>query len=227
MSIYNLDKYQEFVQSLLKRVPILQTEQLTTALVNLYDINYKESLEIMQALQNKGVLLLSVDGYAMTRAAFIRLIDSKRIEDAHTSVNYSYRLPEMRHLIEKDEYHLNLIDCMWIVVDMLPLSKNFVVCPEPWDIVFDVAEDENNSGRLYQITRIPSSKEDIRCELLRCLSPVPDYIKDKITRIAIMDNEEHNWMVPHIGFSHIVKLDAAEQRHYLITETREKDDIWR
>ena len=224
MSIYNLAEYKEFVQSIVRRVPILKTEQLTTALVNTYDINYKDALDIVRQLQNVGVILLSEDGYAMTRAALLKLTGERRIEGLNSF--YSRNLPPMHELIAKNDYYLNLIDCMWVVVDMFPLSQRFVVCPEPWDIVFDTASDGENPSMFYQITRIPADREDVRCELLKCVRKISDYMRDKTVRIAIMDNENHNWMVPHIGFSHIVKLDPSNYRHYVITETRSGDDLW-
>ena len=224
LSIYRLEEYKEFIQSIVRKVPILRTEQLSAALVNTYDVNYKDALAILRELQNVGVLLLSEDGYAMTRQAYLKLMGGRKIEGAKTS--YAAKISPMHELVAKNEYYLNLIDCMWIVVDMLPLSQRFVVCPEPWDIVFDTASDDDNPSMFYQITRIPADREDVRCELLKCVRKISDYMRDKTVRIAIMDNENHNWMVPHIGFSHIVKLDPSNYRHYVITETRSGDDLW-
>lgn len=245
--IAGLEGYETFVRSILKRVPLLKTEQLIKALVNNFeDIDKDVAKSILFAIQRRGYVMLSETGWAMTQAMYLGLTSDKFFDGVIK--NNAYRIPEkiyqfgidketekngpLKEITIEEEVHKNRLQlqkCMWLVIDMLPDSFDFVVTETPWNVVFVSEPSDDRDGLLYQITYIPSKNEDLHIEILKSLPKIEDKeLRENIRRIAIMEDERHAWKLPYIGFSHICVIDDNEEAHYRILNTgRKREDMWK
>ena len=221
---YDLEKYSNFVCSILRKIPCIKTDILLLCLKNCFsELDAYEAKNILFELQSNGDCLLSQDGWAITKGTYYQ-ISNDTFRDNISYFN-DYRLPNIEHLlssIDKDD-----VDVMWIVADMMPLSKDFIVCDIPWNIMFDTYT-KDSSGKLVQIIKIPSDIEDLRIELLKCSKNIiPDEsVRDSIKRIALIENKEHSWKIPHLGFTDICILDSENPRGFRVVERR-TEGVWR
>ena len=53
-----------------------------------------------------------------------------------------------------------------------------------------------------------------------------DSLKDRIRRIAIVEDKNDAIYVPYLGFSHIVKIDERRKDGVAVIEQRKKDERW-
>ena len=225
--IYNMEEYGEFLDNILKKIKLCYTWQLVRCLTNTFkDMTEQFAIEIIFALQRQGHVLLSEDGWAMTKAMYQNLSGDKFFEKLE--VTRSFRIPAIDYEVKKSNFYDAQIDCFTIAVDLLPESINFAKGEDPWCFIFDTQTPESEgSGKLFQITKIPKEIEIARIEYLKSLPKIEDEATKKvITRIAIIEDERHAWMVPHIGFTNIVKIDPKRARGYSVIEKREGDKVW-
>ena len=225
--IYNMEEYSEFLDNILKKIRLCYTWQLVRCFTNTFkDMPDQFAIEILFALQRQGHVLLSEDGWAMTKSMYQNLSGDKFFEKLE--VNKSFRIPAIDYEVRKSSFYDALIDCFTIAVDLLPESINFAKGDDPWSLIFDTQTPENiGTGKLFQITKIPKEIEIARIEYLKSLPKIEDDAARKvITRIAIIEDERHAWMVPHIGFTNIVKIDPKRARGYFVVEKREGDKVW-
>jgi len=225
--IFNMDEYCEFLDSIMKRIHLCKTHQLIKAFKNCYkDMNDSFAAEIIFALQRQGHVLLSEDGWAITKSMYQRITNDKFFENLR--IHKTFRLESLDYEIKKYGFDEDLLDCFTIAIDMMPNSLGFTIGENPWEIIFDTQGGESKESKLYQITKISDSNEIARIEFLKSLPKIADdSIKNVVQRIAIIDNPKHAFLVPHIGFTYIVKLDSRYTRGYTIVEKRTGDDIWR
>ena len=221
--IYDLEKYSKFICSILRKVPCIKTEILHLCLKNAFsDLDIYAAKDILFELQAEGDCLLSEDGWTITKGTYYQLSN----DNFRDNIKYfnDYRLPAIEPLIsniDKDD-----VDVMWIVADMMPLAKDFIVCDIPWNIMFDTYT-KDSPGKLVQIIKLPKDIEDLRIELLKCSKNiVPDEsVRDSIKRIALIENKEHSWKVPRLGFTEICVLDPETPRGFRVIERR-KEGVW-
>ncbi len=227
--IFNIEEFEKCIGSVLKEIPFLYTEQLVMYLVNTYQgVSRELANEILLGLQRKGTLLLSTDGWAMTKGLYHRVVDDRFNEKLLNEG--CYRLPDMGEKIREARLRdyqkiREAIDCFWIVIDLLPNSENFFVARTPWCIKFGYV-DNKGVGKLYEVAKFSANFEEIQREMIIDSELVPEKMRGSIVRIALMDNEKHNWVVPKIGFNYICVLDPKVSRKYRIIEKREGDDLW-
>ena len=224
--IYEIEKYQTFIIEILRRIPILKADQLRRALqASFRGLDWENACEILTALQRRGYVLLSPDGWAMTKGVYKTLSGDRFCQKLLQDLDY--RLPNMTQKINRQGVSMDVIDAFWVVIDMMPASINFVVNSQPFVLLFDTDKNKDEISKVYEITKISKSREDSRCELLRQLTKITDPNMQKRTvRIAVIENEKHSWMVPHIGFTFICVLDKNESTNLRIVEKREGEDIW-
>ena len=224
--IYELERYQNYIRSIIRRIPILKTEQLKIAMRKTFKgINADNAAEILTALQRRGDVLLSPDGWAMSKGGYKTLTGDKFNERLLNDLDY--RLPKMSLTIRNFGLSMDVIDCFWVAIDMMPSSNDFVINTQPFVILFDTDENKDEISKVYEITKIPKSREDSRCELLRQLAKISDKgIQERTVRIALIEDENHAWMIPHIGFSYICVLDEKEKSHVRIIEKRDFKEAW-
>lgn len=224
--IYHLDEYEPYIRSILKRLPLCYTAQLVRCLINTYDgMDEKMANEVLLAIQRKGYVYLSSDGWAMTKGMYQRIINDRYSYEENAN-DKKCRLKNMSEKIKEANVITDAIDCFWLVIDLIPASNNFIVGLEPWSIVFDTPS-KNEDGKLIQITKIAKNKEFARFELLKSLED--DFTKrfrTCIKRFAIIENEAHAPLVPHIGFTHICVLDPNTSRGYRLVEKRTGEEVW-
>lgn len=244
--IYELEtKYEGFVKNILKTIPILQAKQLVICLENSFEEcaeNKGLSVEILKALQRKGALMLTYDGYVMTRGAYVYLTNDKFFDNV--DLNDNIRIKEKMSVIrfEKDNKRVvtktgdtndlisqqerDRIEAMWVVADMMPGSKNFIASAYPFIFTY-INEDQENS-KCYEITKISEKNEFAKIELLKRLPVISDKrARETVRRIAIIENEKHAWEIPHIGFKYICVIDKNSPQNYRVVEKRDNDILWK
>lgn len=217
--------YENLIRSILRRVPLLKTRQLILCLKNCYSISKAESIHALIIAQSHGYVMNSVDGYSMTSGQYVALTGDRFFD----MVNYQSDKCIIKPISSiRDFCDRNLVDAMWIVADKMPQSIDFVVSNSPWFITFDTPIDSTNEiGCLYQITNIPREKELVRLQLLRSLAPIQyKNMRKGIRRIAIIENEQHSFLIPRIGFSHIVAIDEEDEAGYRVVEKRAEEGRW-
>lgn len=241
--ISNLEKYSDFIRTIMRKVNIIPVDLLLISLENAYPdtVNNDEyAMSILKAIQRNGYVLLSESGWAMTKSAY-RMYSNDKFNNG---VNYKapYRLGEKLNVfstnnasivksIDIDElisFRLKkVIDCMWIVCDMLPESKNFVTPLNFWDIAFVSEESGDETPLTYEIVSIPENMENAYAEILSDLPHIDSpEMRNAIVRIALMENPDHAFKIPNVGFTHICALDENSSTGYRVVETRSDDNVW-
>jgi len=220
---YNLEKYSNYICSILRKIPYIKTDILLLCLRNTFnELDEDKAKEILFELQSEGDCLLSEDGWAITKGIYYQLSN----DTFRDNIKYfnDYRLPPIESMIsslDKDD-----VDVMWIVADMMPMAKDFIVCDIPWNIMFDTYSEENG-GKLVQLIKIPKDIEDMRIELLKCSKNlIPnDSLRESVKRIALIENESHAWKIPRLGFTEICVLDQNKPHGFRIVERR-NEGVW-
>ena len=224
--IPNYDEYERFVRSILKRVPLLKIEQLIIALKNTYtDVSDGLAIKILHSIQKNGYVLLSGDGWAMTKS-YYRTITGDNFFDGIIR-NNNYRIDKAEPLLVNQS--MDMVNCMWLVVHMMPDSENFVIGNYPWNILFTSIPREDKNGLLYEITVLKSENIGLQIEVLKNKCEIHDEEwRDSIRRIAIVDDEKIASKIPYIGFSHICVIDEKSKEHFnVLNPKRAQADWWK
>lgn len=231
--INNTEDYQKFIEYIINRCGVLRTNTLINCLMKYYaNIESRaDALYILRVLQDFTDMMLTDDGYAITKGCYLHLVDDPAL------LNMRYvdmeKLPaDIIHI--NDPYDKNLLECMTIVADMMPDSRYFIVTGYPWMIQFivNVKGNPNEEGyrpsRLFQICRIENANEIPFSVLLNSLPEFSDAeYKEHIRRIAIIDNANQSYLIPKLGFTAICTYDPDNiETEYKIVETRSQDVAW-
>jgi hypothetical protein len=196
-----------------------------------------DALDIITEAQNHGILLITENGYVMTKGAYftmtgIRFNDSGRVKKERGKYNgkIDYDSDIRIHTpirIDGGRTTDDMIDCMWVVASMMPDSIDFVASTGPWQVQFVVPEKENSLSKLYQVVHIKQGREIPTTTLLRNLPAIEGKeMRQQIRRIALIDDENFAWRMPKIGFSHIAKVDEKSPDGFRILEKRSEKDAW-
>ncbi len=222
------EEYEDFVKDLTRTVPLIKTEQLKLMIANFFNQPIESTENIMLALQRNDVVLMSVDGWSMTPGYYIRLTGDRFMQQRNNVLNEDEynRLPKMNDRCRSVNRPLS--KALWLVADMLPESKDFIIASQPWAVAFVTDETESKPSRLYEITYIAKGYEYNRCEMLKELPKIKsNHVKNGLRRICILDDEGYAFRVPFIGFSHIVVIDHSRENHYRVVETRDAKERWK
>lgn len=227
------EEYQESIRRMMRKVPVMRTQQLVLAIQHLSRKNVSEDVAMIYLtdMQSNGYLCMSIDGWAMTKGAYTAITGDNRY------IRLEYKAPfiinfEIDTLVEKyltshQNYYKNLVDSMWVTVELLPLSEEFIATNFPWSISFIIYNKRIDKSYLYQITNISKRKEDAHIELLKDYARVDDEdLRKTYRRIAIIEDEKHAWKVPHLGFEFICVIDKNTPTGFRIVETRNEDEMW-
>lgn len=213
-----------FVRNLMNKVGFLKTKQLVVCMLNsIEELNNKEedAMHALKVLQKKNYLIMSKDGYVMKRKLYADLTGDKFYDKIDET-------KEQFIPFEMAEYAKNyqgLIDCFWIVADMMPLSKDFYLGDNLWKYVFDV--DLEDKHLLYEIAYYPSKKIDILNEILKHTSQIPhDDVKDNLRRIVLTDDEEACKKVRKLGVNGVAVVDNKNKKGYRLVDKRKAKDVW-
>ena len=137
--IIGLDEYERFIRGILKKVPVMKMNQLVKALVNNYEeMDESFAQSILFAIERKGYVLLSENGWALTQGAYLTITNDRFFDGIIK--NRTYRLPDLIPYYDTDsagkrykvkdveikdmvtERQMQQIRCMYLVIDMLPDS---------------------------------------------------------------------------------------------------------
>lgn len=226
---YIIENEQNLIRDIMKRVGICRTKQLVNCLKkNNKEIKDEDAMNILKALQRNRYLLLSQDGWAMTIGAYMQFADDKFFDKIITA-STEFAIPyDIGTKLEKDKcVNTDLVDCLWIMADMMPDSKEFIIGNFPWSICFDTENDDTKESRIFQITKIPKGMGRTRNMLIKSLPAIDsDGLKKCIRRIALVDDENDAWLVPHLGFYFVCVVDEKSPTGYKIIEKRTGDEVW-
>lgn len=206
-----------------------KTEQLIKVLTNSFaNVSTQKAYEILYAYELNGNVLLSEDGWAMTKGKYLQVSgDSK--ED-FIKYDQNVRIPPMENIINRQcDTELKYINCLWVLISFLPESLDFSDMSKPFHLSFMGKIKSKNTNKtvnkLIEVIDIKADYEDIKIEQIKASPQLPDdeEIKKSIRRIAIIENEKHAWKVPErIGFTHVVTIDDSTASHFRVVEDRKK-----
>ena len=213
------EEYRSFAKELLYYFNPMKTEQMQRAFMKYY-ANMSDELvrSILYKLQDHRVILMSSDGWLMSRGKYVQLTGDSRY-DMLTNGSYTL-LPDMKGYVD-NQCNMKLINCLWILIDMLPASLDFTLTHKPFQISFMSKKRE-----LYQVIYIPTLEEPARFEMLRALpNDLLDDVKKAIKRIVILEDEKSADRVPQgRGIRFILVIDDSTKTHYRVVQKRE--NIW-
>ena len=221
------EDYEDFVKDLTRTVPLIKTEQLKLMIANYFSQPLESVDSVMFALQRNEVILMSVDGWSMTTGQYIRLTGDRFMQQRNILNDDVFnRLPKMDRICR--DVNRPLSKALWLVADMLPDSKDFIIASQPWAVAFVTEEKKKRPSCLYEITYIAKGYEYNRCEMLKELPKIKsNHVKDGLRRICILDDEGYAFRVPYIGFSYIVVIDHSRENHYRVIEKRGAVERWK
>lgn len=227
MPITGYENYREFVGKVLKVTPIMKTEQLKLMISNYFNQPLESVNEIVFALKSGHEIILSSDNWVMTVGKYRQLIGDKYFNYDTSSVEGQYKLvsPVSKYL---ERLNMDVIKALWVVIDMMPRSEDYVVTSAPWALAFTTKPEGDKPGLFYEITVIRKGEEIQATELLKILPPIQSrHFRETTRRIALIEDPTYAWAVPYLGFSHILTLDESSETHYKVVEKRSEDERWK
>lgn len=219
MDINNLDQYKDFIKDFMYWFNPLKTEQLELALCKYFkDVDTADAKEIISRCQSKRYVLTSPDGWAMTRGVYVQLTGDSKYE--YMKASSENMLPVMNNFVI-NSCNTERLNCLWVLIDMLPASMDFVVTHKPFQLSFT-----NKNNILYECIYISSENESAKVEMLNLLPrDLFEDAKSAIRRIVIMENPNNAIKIPKgIGVRYILAIDDSKKTHYRVVEKRE--NIW-
>lgn len=216
----NYNEFEKVLNQIVYYFNPCKTEQLTKVLTNTFkNIDKAKAKEILYGYETNGHILLSADGWAMTKGKYTQITGDTKEEFIKYEQNI--RIPNMAKIInEQCSSELKYVDILWILIDLLPDSLDYSTMGKPFDISFI------SKNKLYQVISIRTLAEDAKINMLKSMpNEYDEDFKRNIVRIAIMENPEHAFKVPNkLGFKFVLSIDSTQPRHYKIIEKRE--NIW-
>jgi len=221
--IRGLEEYENHIRKILKKVPLMRTEQMEIMLMRTFEGTDRALAgQILTAVQRRGYLLLSEDGWLMTKAIYVQLSGDTFYDGLLPQGQC--RLPEMDALCR--DFRRGQTELMWVIADLAPSSNDFLMSCGVWDAAFITEDEEEKEAKIYELIWIPERLERVKCELLRTLPDVKDRADRRlIVRIAVMENGVHAYKVPYKGIRYIVEPDSSA-RHYRIAGKRTGEEVW-
>lgn len=220
-----LNPYEQFIVEIMDRVKFVRTDTIVRCLCNCFKRVWEaDALHYLRDVQRMGYVILSEDGWCLTKARYRLLCNDKDFENI--KIDADFRLSTIKGLNIRD-YDTNIADCMMVIADMMPLSANFIVGASPWYLEFIAKTNNEEKGRLFQVTTFRKGEEEAMGEVIATLErKKSEELRKQIRRIAILDDESMTWAVPKLGFSNICVLDTNEDSGLRIVEHREQDECW-
>lgn len=225
--MYSYQECEEYIKNISQRIPVLRTKQLARALYKLSPAisSTTEAMLTLQKVQRKGYILLSPDGFAITRGAYSIATNDRLMANLNTKVG-EFAIPRIGPMLQEKKLITSATDCFWFACDFLPDSYEFIAnLTPPWAICFD-AMTSSGQNKLYQVAKIKRGEVYQAAEKLNSLPPVPKQVHDSIVRIAVLEDPNERHVLPPLGFRFICRIDEGAPRGYKIIEKREGDQIW-
>lgn len=218
--------YEQFIADLIGKVSFMRTDTVVNCLCRYFTRLYRaDALMYIRSTQKLGYIIVTGDGWCLTKAKYRGMCDDKTFRNL--TLDNSFRLESIAglHVTAQDR---NYADAMQVVADMMPQSSGFMIGASPWYIQFITEASEEKESRLFQITTFRKGEELAMEELLSSLNPpVHESLRSQIRRIAILDDPEMTWCVPHIGFTAVCTLDPEDEYRLKVVEKRSVEEAWK
>ena len=231
MVIEEYYKYESFTKDIMRQFPLIRTEQLDLMLSNYFDEELLDLKDIKWALQSVNTVILSSDGWAMTPAMYKALTGIPEIPPAWSyTAKKKVKAPGMENYIYNYDL-LGVVNCLWLVADMLPFAVHSTHAQHPFDISF-ITEPETTDkvtipSVLYELVYIPKNAHSLLMQLanVKDNKAFPEY-RNTVKRIALVEDENDAVLVPHNGFTRICKINHTLPSHFEVIETRTGTTVW-
>lgn len=221
------EETESFIKSVMNKVSVVTVELLCYMLKNQFEDTVNDSYIgfLLRHLQNDGILLLSEDGYVMTKGAYVSLTDDIFFDNLLPTASY-----RVKSGIDysKSRDGIDCVDCMWFLATMLPKVSEYIINTGVWDLQFIVAPDEKHDARLYQVVKFKKGYEVAKSLLIESTQHIENE-RDRlqIRRIALFDDENMVFKVPKkCGFNFVAVTDSKQQQHFRILERIKVEDAW-
>lgn len=203
--------YFDYLRMVLNKTHIMTVKQMLRILSVKFNFIEPKCLEIILDAQKENYVLVSRDGFIMTRGYYLaktgdNFFDDLEINNYQNKINFDFK----KYTLEDQ----GLLDCMTVVAGMMPVSEEFVMANKPWDFIFTTPffllkskkDRERFSPCLYQICYIPHATASATCRMLNTVEVESEDGRQSVKRIAVVENPEDAILVPHIGFTNIVQI---------------------
>ena len=179
-------------------------------------------LEIIMDAQKENYVLVSRDGYIMTKGYYIaktsdNFLDNVEMNNYKNKINFDFK----PYAFDDQE----MIECLTVVAGMMPVSEEYIQANTPWQFMFTTPAHllknkeykQKFNSCLYQICYVPHKNIAAYCLMLKNFQEENLDNRKYIKRIAVVENPEDAFLIPYIGFTNIVKVkndkfEIVEQR---------------
>ena len=218
------EQYEKMISELIAKVGMMKLDQLVSYVAAYTtEESFEEAYRIIEDASKHGVLLISTNGYVMSKGVYLTYAQDKFWDGLNMSSTI-----QIMDSINPDKKTKAQIDCLWEVVQTLPDSENFIMSDAPWLVQYIVAGENGEKDTLVQVARFVTGDEIPMAERIKDLPAIDTEEKRQcIERIAILDDPNFAWVVPHVGFTRICKLveDDFEEPFRIIT-VRKGEVVW-
>ncbi len=210
-----INEYEPLVRDLIYDFNPVKKAQLIRALCKYYaDVDEATAERVLQRMQSKRELLISKDKWILTKGKYVQLTG----DDDFSRVDFQSveMCPPVGDLIEK-YCDMKPINCLWIMIDMLPASMDYALHHKPWHISFISAK-----RKLYEVIYIPFEEEVVKFEMLASESTnfFPDF-KENLERVVLLERKNHASSVPKgVGIRYVCVLDESLPAGYRVVDRR-------
>lgn len=226
MAVREVDLMQD-IRSVLDDVSVIKKDIVEKILLNKYSPHVSVAYVdmIMRKMQARNDLLLSSDGYVMTRGAYVRITGDRFFNEL--KIGYNEKVKDgIDYTCSRDG--TSIIPCMYIYADLQPYSEYLLKNKEGWDISFITVEHDEKPSRLYSVAYFAKGYESIKAELLLMSERGLEHVeKERIRRIALFENPEMSFLSPKgIGITSVACLDENEQCGFRVIRAIPADEAW-
>jgi len=214
--------YSDYLVDFINKVGVCKLTQLIKLLKNKGDkLDDKQIEKILNYACIDGKILVSQNDYVLSKYKFAD-VGVKRYQNDLSQGDL--RRIQSDYLPKKIEG--DIIDCLWIVIDLMPDSQEFSVGDGlPWS--FSWLQGDGEECKVIQLCRIPD-REEVTREALIASDELNKHLRwrEKVSRIALVDRVDKLYLVPKLGFRNICMLDDSVEAHFKLVEQRNDEDMW-
>lgn len=227
----------QFLSLFLSKIKLLKLQQAIKILTIRYPIlNEEGALIILKELQECNKLFLTADGWVIDAATYLFVSKDKKLERKIS--NNIYKIAYLKpHEINMISNCKACIDCLWVLIDMLPKVSNYMYNEsELWNITFLVNATEDRNAKEYFIAKWDKKNVDalsflFSSHMTELKNMESKYWEKQSTRDAIrifiiLEDEEDLIYVPkHCGISAVLKINEDDSEFDIMKKYSE-EEIW-
>lgn len=244
---YTEKDYNDLIVEVTEKVPFMETKQLKRMLLRAFELDEKRQTKALRKAQRDGHIVMSESGYVLTKRYYDSLTGDqfddgltknepcylKETVDIYREMPYEIRetLPILDAIKKEDpmaDSILELKNAMWVIADLMPQTRKFIVAHTPWTVMAEVRTSDNVK-KILEILVVTDRNEDIRLQMFDntvAKEKLNGMQRRSLMRIAIIDDPEHTYKIGRVGFSNIVTINSEKRNGYDIIEQRDKDEVW-